>query len=186
MPVFWSVECSRCLFSNSNQSPGKTPCRWKNNFHNNPSGSHWESSYIPWWHYVLRLFSSSAVTVLRKKKRLEISIIMHEQRFYQRQLAHPLTAAAVCHRAAARLWGQLLKWWCDNSTCTVQERPASAFFSSVACCCIWESQELISLSTTVSSLLRLIYRKKPANQLGDNIWKSAAPPSVLCLFNWWM
>lgn len=62
VPVFWSVECSRCLFSNSNQSPGKTPCRWKNNFHNNPSGSHWESSYIPWWHYVLRLFSSSAVT----------------------------------------------------------------------------------------------------------------------------
>lgn len=67
--VFWSMESSRCLFSNANQSLDKTPCRWKNYFHYNPSGSHWESSYIPWWHYVLQLFSSSAVMVLRKKKR---------------------------------------------------------------------------------------------------------------------
>lgn len=112
--------CGKCLFSNANQSLGKTPCRWKNYFQNNPSGNHWESSYIPWWHYILQLFSSSAVTVLRKEK--EVGDF-----HYQQQLAHPLTAAAVCHRATAHLWGQLLSWWYDNSTSTVQESPVGVF-----------------------------------------------------------
>lgn len=30
--VFWSVESSRCLCSDGNQSLGKTPCRWKKQF----------------------------------------------------------------------------------------------------------------------------------------------------------
>lgn len=164
---------------------GEDSLQVKIQFQNNPSGANSESSYIPWWHYVLQLFSSSAVTFWSGKKENGDFHYHAQQRFYQQQLSHPLTAAA-CHTTTAHVF-EAGFWNGDMTTVNIQSNTG-------LCVCgfpqlrvigileikIPESQEFIRLSATVFLWLWLVYRKKKkkktANQLGDNIWKS------VCLF----
>lgn len=76
-----------------------------------------------------------------------------------------------------RLWGQLVKRWYDNSKHTVQDRPVCAFAQLSRNS---RNHRKPRVYQTVSSLLWLIYRQKSANQLADNIWKSASL-LLLCL-----
>lgn len=149
-------------------------------FQNNPSGGHLESSYIPWWHYVLQLFSSSAVTVWSGKKEDGDFHYHAQQRFYQQQLSHPLTAA-VCHTTTAHVF-EAGFWNGDMTTVNIQSNTGLCVWFCSAACYRNPRNKNPRKSRIYQTVCNRVFvtmtglqkerKKTTANQLRDNIWKS--------------
>lgn len=103
IPV-WSVKSSRCLLSNGNQRQGKTPCRWKYNFTKIPQAAI-ENPLIYLDDIMPYSCSPAVLSLFRGGEKEDGDFHYHaQQQLYQQQLSHPLTAAAACHTATARVF----------------------------------------------------------------------------------